>query len=128
RRLARRLFGKLFGDRGDISKELFALLSRAGRATRRQDQEEDEEQVDADARQTPLAQASARARQSTINSRTFVRSSIRATAAWRTSWSICWPPWSPTPIRRRNLLFTFILMTWRLCQRPFFKLSYVELT
>src|SRR5262249_43831565 len=39
-RLARRLFGKLFGDRGYISKELFALLSRAGRAIDHQDQEE----------------------------------------------------------------------------------------
>src|SRR5262245_12189559 len=36
-RLARRLFGKLFGDRGYISKELFALLSRARRATDHQD-------------------------------------------------------------------------------------------
>ena len=28
----------------------------------------------------------------------------------------------------RGYISTFILMTWRLCQRPFFKLSYVELT
>src|SRR5215510_13704266 len=98
-RLARRLFGKLFGDRGDISKELFDLLSRTGRATDHQDQEEDEEQADADARQNPLAQASARARQSTISLRTFVRSSTRATVAWSISSSICWPPWSPTLIR-----------------------------
>jgi Transposase DDE domain len=127
-RLAQRLFGKLFGDRGYISKELFALLSRAGRATDHQDQEEYEEQVDADARQNTLAQASARARRSMISSRTLVRSSIRATAAWLTSLSICWPHWSPTLIRRRNLLSIFILMSWRLCQRPFFNLSYVELT
>ena len=31
-------------------------------------------------------------------------------------------------IRKRNRLSTSILMTWRHCQRPFFKLSYVELT
>src|SRR5262249_3886807 len=63
-----------------------------------------------------------------ISSRTLVRSSIRATAAWPTSLSICWPHWSPTLIRRRNLLSIFILMTWRLCQRLFFNLSYIELT
>ena len=34
----------------------------------------------------------------------------------------------PTLIRRRNLLSTFILINWRLCQRLFFNLSYVDLT
>ena len=36
--------------------------------------------------------------------------------------------WASTLIRIRNLPSTFILMSWRLCHRLFFNLSYVELT
>jgi Transposase DDE domain len=53
--MTKKLFGKLFGDRGYISQKLFEELVRARPATDHQAQKEYEEQADADDRQTTAA-------------------------------------------------------------------------
>ena len=101
-RLARRLFGKLFGDKGYLSHALAEqLLVRQGlvsspRCARTC-------ATSCSRLGIPSCCANVRSsRVSTTSSRIFARLSIPATAARSTSWCICWPVSSPIAISPRN--------------------------
>ena len=89
--LVKRLWGKLFGDKGYLSKALRDQLRAARDRTDYPAQSQHEEPIDAPERQAAITQTRHHRVGALINSRTFLRLNTRAIAARSTSWCI----WSP---------------------------------